>query len=482
MGVFSFLAKLFQDSEPATVVTEKPQPQPQPIAVPTQVKSTIIREKVEAERERQFWNDVDRLAAILQDYSGFFRQAAVERCEELRLPGTLSLVASRLNDWVPQVRESARKAVLAMLDGASLEDQLAALEIVGVLHRAGRADHSKWISEFELKLLAVVGTGALWDALVRGPRKRARICFELLLKQAVFPLERLLDHGVASKGDIVLATQCVNLAIQLRDPERLLVLKGAMTSHFGHVRKAALQALLAQGEGENLAREFLFDKHATVRALAIGYLEQHQFDVKHYYRAVLPTLSVQPARLKIVLLSLASLGSVEDLATIKEYTGAANPGVRFAAYASWLRLAPSEKDALTRYAFADSSPSVRKFARFMLERHGAYVTFPDLAKLIGSSEELLRLMFTVHSHKWNWLEAIAMVANEVPLNSPLAAGLAAELRRWISNAKWARHRPIGNQAIELSDPMTVQNLERLILGETGAIAQLREQIAQASST
>ena len=314
MGIYSFIVRFFQSSESEAVAVAKPQ---QPIEVRAATEPKTSREQLEAERESRHWNDVERLAGILRDYSGYFRQAAVERCEELRLPGTLPLVALRLNDWVPQVRNSARKAVLAMLDGASLEDQLAALEIVGVLHRAGRADHSKWILEFEVKLLAVVGTDALWDALVHGPRKRARVCFELLRKQAVFPLERLLAYGVASKGDIVLATQCVELAIQLSAPERLSVLGRAVTSHFGPVRKAALQALLAQGDGGVLARDFLLDKHATVRALAIAYLERQQFDVKGYYRDVLPTMSLPPARLKIVLLSLASLGCAEDLPIIK---------------------------------------------------------------------------------------------------------------------------------------------------------------------
>lgn len=480
MGVFSYLAKLFQRSEPEVVLVSKPLPLPKKETIEKlrPVKLAADREQVEAERERNSWSSIEQLDGVLRYYSGYFRQAAVERCEELRLPGTLPLVALRLNDWVPEVRRAARKAVLAMLAGASLEDQFAVLPIVGTLHNAGRTDHGKWILEFELRFVAVVGTDALWDGFVHGQQKQARICFDLLRKHSGLPLVQLLARGVASKRDIVLATQSVEFATQLESSERSPVLMDAMTSHFGSVRKTALQALLAEDADARLVKHCLLDKHASVRALAIKYLEHQQFDVKEYYRGLLHSPSVKPAQLRIALLSLAFLASAEDLAAIKSKTDVENPGVRSAAYSSWFRLAPSEKDALVLQVFADGAPSIRKFGRFLLERHGAYATFPELARVLGPSEELLQLMFTVRSHKWNWLEAIVLIARETRSDSHLASALVIELRSWISNAKWSRHRPIGNQAIELSDHTAVLSIEALILGENDEIAQLREQMAQ----
>ncbi|KQZ41486.1 hypothetical protein [Duganella sp. Root1480D1] len=435
------------------------------------------REQFEAERESQNWNDLEHLQDVLKYYSGYFRQAAVERCEKLGLPGALPFVASRLNDWVPQVRQAARKAVLAMLDGASLSEQLATLVIVQSLRNAGRVDHGEWISEFELKFLSTIGKEDLWNAFKTGPRKQSRTCFDLIRRHAFMPIEQLLEYGVGSRVDIVLAARSVEFAAQLDAPARSAVLKRGLDSHFGAVRRAALQLLLAQGEAGAMVNECLLDKHATVRSLAMSHLASRQFDLKDFYREALNPATSPAANIRIALLSLAALGSVEDLDAIKAYTSAASAGVRLAAYMGWLRLVPSEKDTLVLLAFADVAPSIRKFARMLLERYGAYANFADLYRLLGPSDDLFKVIFMVRSHKWNWLEAIAMLARDTPLNSHVAAELARELRSWISSARWERHRPIGKQGEELSDPATMAHLEALIAGESELIEQLRGHIA-----
>jgi hypothetical protein len=471
MALIAFLKGLFWRLKPEV---KAPGTQPT-IQMPSPKVPVKAREKAEAERECQTWQDLNRLAFGLEHYSGYYRQAAVERCAELRLSGTLPLVALRLNDWVPQVRRAAASAVMAMLDDAARSDQLAALAIVARLRNAGRTDHSEWIAQFERQFLSSVGEQALWDGLLKGSRDQSRICFDLLLKLANAPTS-ILGFGASSKADIVLAMRSVELAVRLPDPERLSVLRSAMSSHFGSVRRAALQHLLAQGEAADFLSISLLDKHATVRSLAMSCLRAQQFDLKAFYRSKLQSPCVRPAEVKVVLLSLAALGSIEDLPTIKTFTTATLAGVRSVAYSSWFRLAPGDKDRLMMRAYADVAPSVRRFGRTLLERHGAYAPFPDFCKILGPGEELLQLMFTVHSHKWNWLEAIALVAREIPPTSPLTAALSGELRNWIRNAQWARHRPIGNQAAELSSPATILALEQLIEGEQDSIAQLRNQM------
>lgn len=444
-------------------------------------EAKMPRERIEAERERKSWNDLNQLQEALHYYSGYFRQAAVERCEELRLDGSLPYVALCLNDWVPQVRHAARKAVLAMLDSASLGDQLATLEIVDRLHHAGRTDHGEWISEFELKFIAVTGHEVLWEGFVNGPRKLARTCFELLRRHALVPVDRLLRLGVASKGDIVLAARSVGYAAQLPPIDSQAILRLALDSHFGSVRRLALQSLLSHDEAGELASRCLLDKHATVRSLAMNYLGTQGLDLKGFYRQRLHSASSQAEDVRNALLSLALLGSAEDLDAIKDHAGSASVRVRAAAYASWFRLDPAAKDALVLQAFADGAPSMRKFARLLLERHGAYARFGDLYGVLGPCDDLLDLMFTVRSHKWNWLEAIAMIADNATLEPRLAARLAGELRDWISSERWSRHRPIGNQARELCAPASIQRLEALIAGENDLIAQLREQIIRGTS-
>lgn len=436
----------------------------------------------EAARLAPGWNEAAVLEEALRDYSGYFRQAAIVRCVELRLPNALTLVASRLNDWVPQVRKAAQEAMLELLPAASRDEQLNALHMVGALRNAGRTNHEAWIAEFEKSLLAAVGEQALWEGLGAGTRLQARACFELLVKLPGVQLARLLTLCVASRDDIMLALRAANMAYLLEAEHSLPVLTAAMDSHFGSVRRVALQKLLQGADGPQLAPRYLLDQHATVRGLAIACLRGADFDLPGFYRAVLCDVGARPARTRIALLSLAALNQKGDLLLVKGFLRNEAISVRAAAYAAWFKLAPGEKDEMVLQAFADGSASVRKFARWAMDRHGAYIAFADIYRIFGKSAMTLDLMPITHSHKWNWLEAIAIVARGLPPDAPLRAGLADELRSWIYDAKWSRHRPIGNQAQDLSDAATMAALEGLLAGEDEQLAQLREQVASAGAT
>ncbi|WP_374584246.1 hypothetical protein [Pseudoduganella sp.] len=436
----------------------------------------------EAARTAPAWTDARALEEALRDYSGYFRQAAVERCAELRLPQSLTLAATRLNDWVPQVREAAQNAVLELLPEAGRDAQLATLYMVGELRNAGRVDHEVWIAEFERNWLSAVGEQALWQGLSSGSRKQARACFELLRKQPGVPLTRLLTLCVASRDDILLALRSVEMAYQLDAGHAATVLKSAMASCFGSVRRIALQKLLQGADGALLAQKYLFDPHATVRGLAIARLRGDGFDVAGAYRGVLLDTSTPPPGKRIAILSLAGLDCKDDLDLIKAFARSEAVRLRTAAYAAWFKLAAGEKDALVLQALADESVSVRKFARTAMERHGAYVAFSDIYRLFGKSTTTLDLMSVARSHKWNWLEAIATVARDLPSDSPLRERLAVELRSWIYNAKWSRHRPIGRQGHDLACLATLAALESLIADETEQVALLRDQVKSAVET
>lgn len=60
-------------------------------------------------------SDQPSLEDELNHYSGYERQAALERCAALDRTGMLPLVIVRLNDWVPAVRHTARVTMQRLL-------------------------------------------------------------------------------------------------------------------------------------------------------------------------------------------------------------------------------------------------------------------------------------------------------------------------------------------------------------------------------
>jgi hypothetical protein len=77
------------------------------------------------------------LIPYIGDSSGYVREAAIRRCVELARPECLGAVAGRLNDWVPQVRQVARTAVMTLMPFAPTAELLATLPLIMGLARAG---------------------------------------------------------------------------------------------------------------------------------------------------------------------------------------------------------------------------------------------------------------------------------------------------------------------------------------------------------
>jgi hypothetical protein len=103
-----------------------------------------------------FSTSVDELRLYARDYSGYVREAALNRCVELGWPELLPLVAERLNDWVPEVRHMARKALMTLLPLVAASQILAVVPVILRLNSGGRGDHVVWLTQFEAELIQTV--------------------------------------------------------------------------------------------------------------------------------------------------------------------------------------------------------------------------------------------------------------------------------------------------------------------------------------
>lgn len=93
--------------------------------------------------------DAHAIAPFANSHNGYLRQAAITHCAGLNVPAMLPLVVGRLNDWVEQVRDAARAAVIALAPVCSASDLLAALPHILQLHDARRTEHAAWITSYQ---------------------------------------------------------------------------------------------------------------------------------------------------------------------------------------------------------------------------------------------------------------------------------------------------------------------------------------------
>ena len=422
---------------------------------------------------------VSELSEFSRDYSGYVRQAAVDRCAALCRPELLSIVVGRLNDWVPAVRQAARDAVMAMSHKVPPAQLLATLPAIHHLHTAGRTEHGHWIEAFEKDLVRLIDFEDILTATRDANVKVARASFHLLRKYRLQDTLTLLRLILAASNDIVLTNEAVSLVRELpseaQRPHYLLALK----SHFGSVRTIALRALLAVEDASNmaLATSALLDLQMSVRDVAVAFMRSKDFNVRLFYRDILqrqPPLSVKETR--VVLAALAELRSPADIALVKTHASHPELSVRRAALMAWIRMSPNEKDDVALAALMDDALPVRKFALQAVRKHGAYIPFIAVRTRLTEIGDLALLLLFAENRVWDGLECIARAAMVDVSDVQRKQQLSVALREWIFFMRYRHEIPSEAQRAFFLSPTAMAVFRDLLDNDMHLIQKLESEL------
>lgn len=383
-------------------------------------------------------DSVALLAEYSRDGSGYVRQAVLARCVELARPELLTVVAERLNDWVPQVRSAARTALVALLPFVPAPELMAALPVILRLHGTGRGDYAEWLEAFEQTLLQSVTIDDICAAARGDDLQAARAAVHLLDKHALLEPATLIELILHRSDDIVLALHGADMCRRLPPAQQEAMYRVAAQSHFGAVRTVAMRALLSSpGEGRmEIAIAALMDKQSSVRHTAAHYLTAQGCDVAAHYRGLLEQSDATVKRLQMSLIMLAALRDTASLPLVQSFARSAYPALRLTAFSAWFKLAEHDKDAIALAAMHDASPRVRKFAVQVVLRHGAYIPFPAILQQLAVSEDVLLVMQLARTNRWNWLECAARVCLQRGVDEARRLGLSEALEGWLSRSQW----------------------------------------------
>ena len=376
-------------------------------------------------------NSIPALIEASRDYSGYIRQAAIARVLELGHPEFLPAIAARLNDWVPQVRDAARSALLTLLPAMPQDAVLSILPVIAGLRNAGRHDHAEWLEKFERVLLQHFEAQVFADGALSGKTKVARACFDLMVRRSIFDPACVIQIGLTSNdiGNGVRASHAIG---KLASDEQGTPYKIALLSRFGAVRAIGLRGYLhgAACPGKyQAATDSLLDTQSTVRAVAIAWLAANHGDAREYYRQVLDSPASSALILRIGLAALCTFRQRHDAGLVSTFVAHHTIAVRAAAYAAWLKLAADDKDQIALRALGDDSERVKKLAMEMVQRHGAYIPFATACAVLTRVQDWPRLMGLGGNGKWDALEAMVRIAPSA--DAQFRAQLHAKLIAWI---------------------------------------------------
>lgn len=421
---------------------------------------------------------IDTLRQFARYHSGYVREAALRRCVELALPELFPVVVARLNDWVPQVRQVARTAIVTLLPLVPPAQILAELPVILRLHSAGRGDHATWLDQFEMVLIQTMSADDIVTAAQGGDVHVARACAHLCWKHQLLGSATLIGLILQRGDDIVLANQAVNMCSQLPHGEQVAQYHQAARSHFGPVRGLAIRALLDMPDVDRIqvATKALTDVQGSVRAVAIRFLVAAGVDVRAHYATMLKQGPMAAKRTRICLSALAAIRVQDDLALIKSFTASDGIAIRIAAYAAWLKLAEHEKDTIAHMAFLDAAPGVRKFALKAVRTHGAYIPLSVIHSCLMERDDVSITMQFVESQRWPWLECISQVALARGVAESIRLGLDQSLRKWLSEGGSWFQNPSRQQFAYLSSPGVTAVLGELLCSDSHAGQLLSQEL------
>lgn len=423
----------------------------------------------------------EELAAFAGDYSGYVRQATLKRCVELARSDLLPIVVERLNDWVQEVRHSARSALITLLPVTNTPQLLATLPSILRLRYVGRADHSEWVALYEKNLIQYATVQELTEGALGSDVHIARACFDLLKKYQLIDSTALLHLSLTHRNDIVVALMAVNLGTELPPVEQNRFFLVAMRSHFGAVRTVALRSLLAleiEVPKQAIAVSALMDAQSSVRAVAMRFLKESGFDIPTYYRESLSNSHCSVQHIRVGLISLAVVGDVHEIDFIHTFIKAEYPAIRLAAFFSWAKLAVNAKDVVAIEALKDISPRIRKFALHMIRREGAYIPFKLIQSTLNKREDVRLLLLFSESNKWDWLESIIKVAADCDQDARIKTYLAVQLKAWCYRANRSYELPNFEQKEFLISETTMSVLIHLSNGEHQLIDRMQFELQQ----
>lgn len=324
--------------------------------------------------------------------SGYVREEAVRRLARTHDGSELPYLLLRLNDWVDQVRDEARRAVFARLRDDQATNWARHFSLVDRIARTRRADPAPLIQTLAHILTTTHGQAAMLDAMKNSSRHTARAIVRFLIEHAPSGLGPVVAAG-AIADDALIRTAMVRVVAQAFPPAEALPTLQRMASDASPiVRRESLLALARAfpDAASELAERAVLDPSASVRETARFLLKDSHADFAATYRSALSTAPT-PRRLAGILIGLAEVGAASDAERAAPYLSHPSPSVRRAAVQSVMRLAGEAYADRIVNMLLDPSSAVSSAARNTLRKHARGLSATQLTAILAAALPHARL-------------------------------------------------------------------------------------------
>lgn len=318
--------------------------------------------------------------------SGYVREEATNRLERTSDGTELPFLLIRLNDWVRNVRETARRAVISRLRPDYAASFVANLPLLARLEQTERSDQRPIIEAVESLLKSVGCRDALLQGLASRNRTIRRMSFSLALVAEDADQPSIVDRALKD-NDTVIRLSAARIVSAGFEDQRLDEFLSIMSGdHFMPVRREAIRAFVSRlpERAPLQLRRALLDPHASMREEARYHLRKSEtVDFAAFYRHVLA--SDTERNLFSAIGGIGETGSAPDDRVLVSYAQHRSAKIRRAAVRGLSGLNGDAHIPVFIDALRDAIPGVSREARKALAGRMAVAGSVPLWEIFSTS-------------------------------------------------------------------------------------------------
>jgi HEAT repeat protein len=391
--------------------------------------------------------------------NGYVREDALKRLGRRRDGTELPYLLLRVNDWVSQVRDVARDAVLDRIAPDHAESFVRCLPLVVRLQRGSRGDHREVLERITRLLAGEEARPFMFAAMAGGSPTVRRASFRILTAAGSPSLPEILRRALETPDPVIRLWAARASAEAFDGGELQALLRVMLRDPAPPVRQTAVRTWAARFPDESQAplEATLLDRSPSVRYEVRFHLrgwDEQRF--RTFYRDALA--SARGRDLRGAIAGLAETGEAEDANLLAAYLSHPLAGIRAITVRALMRLAGDQCLDLVLDRVNDVSSGVSGQARKAMEPHVSRIGASRLSALFSGSAvahvraNFLRLMAALP--KWDSIRCLVQAA--AAADERVAEQARAYVDRWESTYNRRQVAPTPDQAADLEHALAVR--------------------------
>jgi HEAT repeat protein len=327
---------------------------------------------------------VVRLSMSSMHWSGYVREAAVNRLIQEESEKGIPFLLLRMNDWVPEIRDIARQALENKRSPQYAHDWIHNISLVDRLLTCGRDVFEPFVQSIHHLLRQRECEEALLEALTSPDRRIRKFAYQAASEAEDANGASIIEQALLDSDTEIRRWASQQVETMLEGERLYTVLLQMKNDSVPSIRResVALLAIHFPDSAQAILQDKLLDSNMSVRETAQRYLQRLQaIDYSEFYLDVIWNGHDQH-RLAAAIAGLGETGKASDSEVLFEYSDHPSISVRKAVLRGLTKLDPAPYASLFIDSLQSKLPGISREASRALLRQPYLINLDKLAAMM----------------------------------------------------------------------------------------------------